>query len=62
MDEINLAPPETLERLTGVLEGEEGSICLTEKGEIELVKLFLPGFLRFQNDIFTEAMEFSVMF
>eukprot|EP01018_Ginkgo_biloba_P038909 Gb_21123 [translate_table: standard] len=37
LDEINLAPPETLQRLSGVLEGEKGSFCLTEKGDVEYV-------------------------
>eukprot|EP01052_Picozoa_sp_SAG31_P017819 SAG31_NODE_1236_length_9195_cov_6.761214_1_plen_2798_part_10 len=33
LDEINLAPTETLERLSGLLDGEQGSICLTERGD-----------------------------
>lgn len=37
LDEANLAPPETLERLSGVLEGAAGSIALTEKGDIDTV-------------------------
>ncbi|CAI5953539.1 unnamed protein product, partial [Closterium sp. NIES-65] len=37
MDEINLAPPETLERLSGVLEGDAGSLAITERGDIEAV-------------------------
>ncbi|KAH9296173.1 hypothetical protein KI387_039761, partial [Taxus chinensis] len=37
LDEINLAPPETLQRLSGVLEGENGSLCLTEKGDVKHV-------------------------
>eukprot|EP00897_Mesotaenium_endlicherianum_P007207 jgi/Mesen1/6514/ME000332S05520 len=37
LDEINLAPAETLERLSGVLEGVTGSICLTEKGDVQMV-------------------------
>lgn len=39
LDEVNLAPPETLERLTGVLNGEAGSISLTERGDIEPVRV-----------------------
>ncbi|CAM6097712.1 unnamed protein product [Calypogeia fissa] len=38
LDEVNLAPSETLERLTGVLEGEKGSLCLTERGDVESIK------------------------
>lgn len=37
LDEINLAPAETLERLSGLLDGEYGSIYLTEKGDTEAV-------------------------
>ena len=33
LDEINLAPSETLERLSGLLDGENGSIVLTERGD-----------------------------
>lgn len=36
LDEVNLASPETLESLSGLLEG--GSISLTEKGDIKPVK------------------------
>jgi MoxR-like ATPase len=38
LDEINLAPPETLERLSGLLDGENGSICLTERGDTKAIK------------------------
>ncbi|XP_065866775.1 midasin [Euphorbia lathyris] len=34
LDEVNLAPPETLQRITGVLEGDLGSLCLAERGDI----------------------------
>ncbi|XP_048233780.1 midasin isoform X2 [Ricinus communis] len=34
LDEINLAPPETLQRIVGVLEGDYGSLCLAERGDI----------------------------
>ncbi|WCJ27054.1 Midasin [Euphorbia peplus] len=34
LDEVNLAPPETLQRITGVLEGDYGSLCLAERGDI----------------------------
>eukprot|EP00850_Spirogloea_muscicola_P001971 SM000007S20931 [mRNA] locus=s7:964636:998915:+ [translate_table: standard] len=37
LDEINLAPADTLERLTGVLEGETGSLALTERGDVATV-------------------------
>lgn len=35
LDEINLAPAETLERLGGILESETGSIVLSERGDGE---------------------------
>ncbi|GAB4842594.1 hypothetical protein Ancab_012570 [Ancistrocladus abbreviatus] len=35
LDEVNLAPPETLQRIVGVLDGENGSLCLAERGDIE---------------------------
>ncbi|PNX84202.1 midasin, partial [Trifolium pratense] len=31
LDEVNLAPPETLQRIIGVLEGENGALCLAER-------------------------------
>ncbi|GFY97181.1 midasin-like protein [Actinidia rufa] len=31
LDEVNLAPPETLQRVSGVLEEENGSLCLAER-------------------------------
>lgn len=34
LDEVNLAPPETLQRVIGVLEGEYGSLCLAERGDV----------------------------
>ncbi|XP_050232290.1 midasin isoform X2 [Mercurialis annua] len=34
LDEVNLAPPETLQRIIGVLEGDYGSLCLAERGDI----------------------------
>ncbi|KAK4348719.1 hypothetical protein RND71_031474 [Anisodus tanguticus] len=37
LDEVNLAPPETLQRIIGVLEEETGSLCLTERGDIDYV-------------------------
>ena len=33
LDEVNLASSETLERLSGVLEGESASLSLTERGD-----------------------------
>ncbi|KAL9652452.1 hypothetical protein ABK040_000025 [Willaertia magna] len=38
LDEINLASTETLERLSSLLEGEEGTLYITEKGDTEPVK------------------------
>ncbi|KAK4269128.1 hypothetical protein QN277_022325 [Acacia crassicarpa] len=37
LDEVNLAPPETLQRIIGVLEGENGALCLAERGDIEYI-------------------------
>ncbi|KAL3824480.1 hypothetical protein ACJIZ3_020509 [Penstemon smallii] len=37
LDEINLAPPEILQRVIGVLEDEKGSLCLAERGDIDYV-------------------------
>lgn len=38
LDEVNLAPTEILQRITGVLEGENGSLCLAERGGYQLHK------------------------
>ncbi|XP_073015322.1 midasin-like isoform X1 [Primulina eburnea] len=37
LDEVNLAPPEILQRVIGVLEDEKGSVCLTERGDMHNV-------------------------
>ncbi|CAI9114384.1 OLC1v1015101C1 [Oldenlandia corymbosa var. corymbosa] len=37
LDEVNLAPPEILQRVIGVLEEEKGSLCLAERGDIEYI-------------------------
>lgn len=37
LDEVNLAPPEILQRVIGVLEDERGSLCLAERGDIDYV-------------------------
>ncbi|KAK2975328.1 hypothetical protein RJ640_013841 [Escallonia rubra] len=37
LDEVNLAPPETLQRVIGVLEEESGSLCLAERGDVEYI-------------------------
>ncbi|XP_052182550.1 midasin isoform X2 [Diospyros lotus] len=37
LDEVNLAPPETLQRVIGVLEEENGSLCLAERGDVDYV-------------------------
>ncbi|KAG8656474.1 hypothetical protein MANES_04G142500v8 [Manihot esculenta] len=34
LDEVNLAPTETLQRINGVLEGDYGSLCLAERGDV----------------------------
>ncbi|CAK9179917.1 unnamed protein product [Ilex paraguariensis] len=38
LDEVNLAPPETLQRVTGVLEGGNGSLCLAERGDVDYIQ------------------------
>ncbi|KAF9621708.1 hypothetical protein IFM89_027274 [Coptis chinensis] len=38
LDEVNLAPPETLQRLMGVLVGGNGSLCLTERGDVDYIE------------------------
>ncbi|XP_019425404.1 PREDICTED: midasin isoform X2 [Lupinus angustifolius] len=38
LDEVNLAPPETLQRIIGVLEGEDGALCLAERGDIDYIR------------------------
>jgi len=38
LDEVNLAPPETLQRVIGVLEGESGSLCLAERGDVNYIQ------------------------
>ena len=37
LDEINLAPPEVLERITSVMENETGSITVMERGDVRSV-------------------------
>ncbi|PKI73659.1 hypothetical protein CRG98_005900 [Punica granatum] len=37
LDEVNLAPAETLQRIGGVLEGE-GSLCLAERGDVRFIR------------------------
>lgn len=37
LDEVNLAPPEALERVAGLLEGARGSITLAERGDTRAV-------------------------
>ncbi|KAK6912183.1 LOW QUALITY PROTEIN: ATPase, dynein-related, AAA domain, partial [Dillenia turbinata] len=37
LDEVNLAPPETLQRVISVLEGENGSLCLAERGDVDYI-------------------------
>ncbi|KAL5579519.1 hypothetical protein UlMin_011961 [Ulmus minor] len=46
LDEVNLAPPETLQRVTGVLEGDKGSLCLAERGDVSCI-LRHPNFRLF---------------
>ncbi|KAL0877422.1 hypothetical protein Bca101_027127 [Brassica carinata] len=44
LDEVNLAPPEILGRLIGVLEGVRGSLCLAERGDV----MGIPRHLNFR--------------
>ena len=37
LDEINLAPSETLERIASILDSSESSVTLTERGDVESV-------------------------
>lgn len=37
LDEVNLAPPDILQRVVGVLENDRGSLCLAERGDIEYI-------------------------
>ncbi|GAA0141094.1 hypothetical protein LIER_02318 [Lithospermum erythrorhizon] len=37
LDEVNLAPAETLQRIIGVIEDENGSLCLTERGDVDYI-------------------------
>jgi midasin len=46
LDEINLAPPQLLERISGLLEGSEGGLVLLERGDSEVVERH-PGFRLF---------------
>jgi midasin len=43
LDEVNLASPETLQRLSGLLDGEKGTVALTERGDVDPVERH-PGF------------------
>ncbi|XP_020093830.1 midasin isoform X2 [Ananas comosus] len=38
LDEVNLAPPETLQRITAALDGDSGSLCLAERGDVNYVE------------------------
>lgn len=38
LDEVNLAPPETLQRIISVLDGENGTLCLAERGDVGYVE------------------------
>ena len=38
LDEVNLATTETLQRLCSLLDGEDGSLAITERGDVERVK------------------------
>ncbi|CAM0956904.1 unnamed protein product [Alopecurus aequalis] len=38
LDEVNLAPPETLQRIGAVLDGEGGTLCLAERGDVDYIE------------------------
>ncbi|KAG0491119.1 hypothetical protein HPP92_007982, partial [Vanilla planifolia] len=38
LDEVNLAPLETLQRIISVLDGEHGTLCLAERGDVNYVE------------------------
>lgn len=38
LDEVNLAPPETLQRIGAVLDGERGTLCLAERGDVDYIE------------------------
>ncbi|XP_020530997.1 LOW QUALITY PROTEIN: midasin [Amborella trichopoda] len=37
LDEVNLAPPEVLQRISGILEGDNGTLCLPERGDVDCI-------------------------
>ncbi|KAJ3682433.1 hypothetical protein LUZ60_015006 [Juncus effusus] len=37
LDEVNLAPQETLQRIGAVLDGEKSTLCLAERGDVDYV-------------------------
>ncbi|KAL6547365.1 hypothetical protein OROMI_023086 [Orobanche minor] len=64
LDEVNLAPPEILQRVIGVLEDENGSLCLSERGDIDYVSRH-PNFRLFAcmnpaTDAGKRDMQFSL--
>ncbi|XP_073008545.1 midasin isoform X3 [Typha latifolia] len=46
LDEVNLAPPETLQRISAVLDGEDGTLCLAERGDVDYLERH-PSFRMF---------------
>ncbi|KAM3408334.1 hypothetical protein ACQJBY_001473 [Aegilops geniculata] len=38
LDEVNLAPPETLQRIGAVLDGDKGTLCLAERGDVDYIE------------------------
>jgi midasin len=46
LDEVNLAPPETLQRIGAVLDGEMGTLCLAERGDVDYIERH-PSFRMF---------------
>ena len=49
LDEVNLAPSDTLQRLSGLLDAAtmgDGGLCLTERGDVETLSIH-PNFRLF---------------
>ena len=56
LDEINLASTETLECLSGLLESEDGSIVLVERGLVGIARVFSKVILHLAIILTTEML------
>ena len=56
LDEINLASTETLECLSGLLESEDGSIVLVERGLVRIARVFSKVVLHLAIILTTEML------